>query len=1254
MKFLKWFLIGCITMPGVSYAAGAGFQSASQLLVAARRGDIQGVQRLINAGADVNYTDSTGLSLVCTAVMNNDTRAIQILQMYGADASKCDRQIKKFRNKSKVAAHGEEYSFFSGLSSPQIIALSAVGVAAVIGGVVWLSDAFDAKNDNGSSTSSGSHSGGGGGGSGGSTSTAQQWSIGKTPYGPAYLTNEGEVDTSFNLSTNLATWDNSGGSEIRKSYFNYLRTTDFINDGLVSTLQNYLLTMRGYYSLASGYMGQSTFRNESTRAPELPKLNDLNGNLLQGRPIRVGLITGNGINPQGSADSGTGIIYAVNNTNTSATPIVDKYMNNSLSYNSTLSSYTETELSGYDLSGSGSAFNVYANVNDTALAKIVAGWEGGGETSSAVGDLYGFVPNAQLAIYRTGNGTTWETIENATDRPVVGTFTDTDGDGALSATDVVKINGVNYTIYTALSQTTITSPTLAIGEKTYKLPNTINEESSKQILDSLFVGKCSGTGCSGNIAIYVDSNGAWYVNSTGGENIDNVYIADSGTVYKYKTKNTDPAYLNFSAMTAAVNNTQATLDLIANVNVLPSSRNLSYLTVNSFKTLAINSGATDLKNFYNAQITSYYGGSEGGMAHNLFFNNSSLPMIIMPAGDKLYKDATTGKYFIDDLTATFENYAPMIYGNNLKHNFMTVVAVSHDIGTSSASTISNYGDGTGASYGPIVLSKWMDEDSNIYSSRTCGIAGKGNSTNNVDPWCFAASGPTAEMATASAAGAVASVKSAFPYMNNNQVFTLLALTADGPYLGANTSGTTFNKDTLATYLKGMYDMPIDVSDMNTNEYLDAFKEIYGYGLINLERAIKPGYAIYYYSKDNIVSTSGNQFWGNIATVSSSTSSRASSILSLTNRGAITTSVYDIVESIDGELSLPRVWTSTIALDNSSKHGLYMGDVLGDFNIDSTNKTNHKLGNVEISMAMSHRAYNDNFNGLDNLKISLTNDKYDLSAEYQHYLTDGESRFNGRANGLLALATNAMSSGAKYKSGKFGFGGRAFAGTITDESLLETDPVVSSQFEPGRLGLVNGVSLDFDYKTDSFTFGTSVGAIHESDTILGMYSDGLLAMKGGNTKYIDAVATYKPIDNVKLSLRGTVADTTVEDKGLLISSLSDIKSNAFSFGVDVNNFSFTMAAPLAVFDGKLGYEYAQFDVVENDNGGYEIAVNDAHTKYIDLSAVKRELRFSTSYKKAIGKFTDAGIGFIYRVNPNNTDAFGNESLLMFKIHHKLGI
>ena len=196
-----WLLLGALIPCSAFGANGSDFQNAAQLLSAARRGDTRTVQYLISSGVDINYTDSTGLSLVCTAVMNNDKRAIQVLQMYGADASNCDRQIKNYKQKSRVAARGEEYGFFSGLSSSHVLLLSAVGVAAVIGGVALLTDAFDAKNNNGSAASGGSHSGGGGGG--GSGSSASKWDAGNTPYGPAYLTSTGEINKNTDIDATL-------------------------------------------------------------------------------------------------------------------------------------------------------------------------------------------------------------------------------------------------------------------------------------------------------------------------------------------------------------------------------------------------------------------------------------------------------------------------------------------------------------------------------------------------------------------------------------------------------------------------------------------------------------------------------------------------------------------------------------------------------------------------------------------------------------------------------------------------------------------------------------------------------------------------------------------------------------------------------------------------------------------------------------------------------------------------------------------
>jgi methyl-accepting chemotaxis protein len=135
-------------------------------------------------------------------------------------------------------------------------------------------------------------------------------------------------------------------------------------------------------------------------------------------------------------------------------------------------------------------------------------------------------------------------------------------------------------------------------------------------------------------------------------------------------------------------------------------------------------------------------------------------------------------------------------------------------------------------------------------------------------------------------------------------------------------------------------------------------------------------------------------------------------------------------------------------------------------VNSDSKKESKIGNLTFNMSVSNRAYNDKFGGLDNLKIAFTNEKYELDAQYQHHLTNDMSRFDGRANDLLAISSNALVSGATYKMGNFNVSSHLFTGSITDESLLDKDPVVSSQFEPVRLGFVNGASIDTGYKNDS--------------------------------------------------------------------------------------------------------------------------------------------------------------------------------------------
>ena len=1261
MKYIRIFLFALFLVPATAFVASAAtvnneFMVAAQLLSAAKNADIQQVQALINSGANVNYVDSTGLSLVCTALMNNDLRAAQILQMYGADASQCDRQIKQYeaRNKPDTDSGG----LFSGLSSAQNIALAAAGAAVVVGGLFLLTDWLDPGNENANSGSGGGNRPGQGDGSGGDGTASSTESI---PIGPAYFTSDGEIAYSQSAYlANLQQWNPSAGG-IRELDYNYFRPIDqpsnnYVVDGLPSTMQNYLLLMHGYSSFANGYMGQYTFR-DSSRNPV--KVENLTGG---GQPIRTALITANGVNPSGSAGrTAEGILWATS-TSVSADPSsADKYAN----YNKPSGGNLGAEIDGFDLSGSGTAMNPFATVSDTALAKIVAGWEAG---ERAYGDLFGFAPNSQLAIYRTGNGQGWVDIENPTQGAVVGTVSDDSVAGtanSIDSGDTITINGKKYLISSALDNAGVTNPTIEINGTTYKLGAG----------STLLKGTCTSdtpADCEdvSDIAIYKGTDGFYYFNTKGGNTIDAVYVLSGNNLYAQKElKDIDiktfetlykmPKNYEIGTSGSLVNG----LSSIAITALNPESRKISYVNtggVESYISLAGN----ELTAFINL-VNTYYEKDEtdpktqGQYANEVLGNYvSGMPILIMPAGEFEY-GLGDGKS-LTVLDATFENYAPAIY-NNLEHLFMTVVAVQHassnplEDGPVNADTIEDYGNGT--EYGPLYLSMWVDNngtpddtsDDIQYSSRKCGIAGLG--INGVDPWCFSAAGPNAEMATASAAGAVAALKGAFPYMSNQTIFTLMALTADGPYLGTDSAGNAFTVDGLVAYLKEMFSLPPDyhADQLLGQDYLDAFAEVYGYGLINLERAMTPGKKIYYYDGTNIVSGNGNAYWR----AASNTVFRPSAAFG-SGTSTISAPFFDILESIDGEMSMPRVWKNEFALGATGKRGLYMGDVLGEFKTRDEKPQRVQFGNFGFSMAVSEKPYADNLNGLDNMRLDYARGDWNFAAGYQRHFTDGASRFDGMANPILNLASNAITSDIAYNMGRWSFGARAFSGAITDETMLDSDPTLSAQYLPARLGLVHGAQSDIAWNGDKFGFSASVGTMRETDTLLGAMSGGLLDMGNGDTMYVDTELRWAPTDLLAFKLRSTFARTTADASGQFILGMTDIDSNAFAFGVDAGNFSFSVSAPLAISSGSIQYPHANYEIIETDDGKYDLNITDMYVADLNLRPDTREVRFSGTYRHNFGEFTDGAIGFIYRVNPNNTSEFGNESIFMMKMTHRLGI
>ena len=571
MRLFRFLIVALFFAPFASFAAPGEFAVAAQLLAAAKNADIQQVQILVNNGANINYVDNTGLSLVCTALMNNDLRAAQILQAYGADASQCDRQIKDYRKRNSPGRTG---GLFGGLSTAQGLTLAAAGAAVVIGGLFLLTDVFDPDDDNDTSSSSGNNHGGNSGGGGSSGGTGTAWTVGALPYGPAMPNAASE---SANYAENLAYYAPSDTSSILYQNF------QFMNGSTDTTAQNYgnmnyLLLMRGYSPLARGYMGQRTLR-KSDNTPFA-----LNGamygtNIIGGgRPVNVALVTANGINAaENTSLENKFLVWSGLNTNdtlggASQNTISSKYYNNLFTFES-VDNYSATEdvglLQYFDLSNSGTAINnSLASALDNLLVKIV----GGNDAGYYSADFMGFMPNGQMTIYRTGGGNSLVALATPVE---AGTYT-------------------------------FAGDTIATGDTVSGMNATVNGNAV-----TLSSGTTSYNG-------YIGANGSLYLDADGDGMIDREFVLAGGVVKLVKMLQASD-YMNYSALYDAVVNraTDATtggrsrVDIVANLDVIEPLHAKSTFTIDD-----VLEGATSTQEYKDKISTFIISAYSNGTANN--------------------------------------------------------------------------------------------------------------------------------------------------------------------------------------------------------------------------------------------------------------------------------------------------------------------------------------------------------------------------------------------------------------------------------------------------------------------------------------------------------------------------------------------------------------------------------------------------------------------------------------------------------------
>ncbi|MCL2369472.1 MAG: hypothetical protein FWC83_02240, partial [Alphaproteobacteria bacterium] len=72
-----------------------------------------------------------------------------------------------------------------------------------------------------------------------------------------------------------------------------------------------------------------------------------------------------------------------------------------------------------------------------------------------------------------------------------------------------------------------------------------------------------------------------------------------------------------------------------------------------------------------------------------------------------------------------------------------------------------------------------------------------------------------------------------------------------------------------------------------------------------------------------------------------------------------------------------------------------------------------------------------------------------------------------------------------------------------------------------------------------------------------------------------------------------------------------------------------------------------------SSGFEL-IGDPRMESMNFAPASREVRATFAYRAQLAEHTHGALGLVYRINPNNTDLFGNERIAMFRLSHRLGI
>lgn len=403
-------------------------------------------------------------------------------------------------------------------------------------------------------------------------------------------------------------------------------------------------------------------------------------------------------------------------------------------------------------------------------------------------------------------------------------------------------------------------------------------------------------------------------------------------------------------------------------------------------------------------------------------------------------------------------------------------------------------------------------------------------------------------------------------------------------------------------------------------------EIYGHGLLNLDKATSP------VGKTSV--PLGNSV-GSPSVDLNSTRFSTSGVFGDSVSGAnLSFAVLDSYNR-DFTMNLNDINDGENRLRNFEQN-------LQNFSNDITQNRQNLNDNLSFA-ADQVRNYNQGVDQDENLR------RFSMSANYDKYSVDVNSNvamnqsFRMKALNDVAMATD--------NSGNNSVLGLVTTG-ISNNNTYNLDKNSSLSFGSFRseedFGEVFGAVSEYNYAKDKYNLGLQVGMINEKDSLLGGQMTGAFALNDNTSTWFSSLgSSYNVTDDVQLFGSFNYGVTFAEASALsLIEDISNIQSTSFSLGVskksvlkDNDKFEFIVSQPLRVVNASATLTLPTTRDIDGNIF--------SSTRNINLSPTGREINFGAFYSLVNGDKSSFSAGAMYVLDPGHNDNIDDDMRFMAK-------